>query len=367
MNKVDTARAGIPATAQVRYLNTANIGPITRTYARALATATESDLLTGRAVDQRWEAISRATDALRREIAVVLGCAPENILLTTSTSDGLRRVIESVPWQRGDEVVSTSIEHDTCNELLEQRVARHGVVRKVATLPEAPVSDIGWLTDLLSRRTRLIAVSAVAFEAGTCLPVEAIATAARAAGVPLLLDAAQCAGAAPLDIAAIGPDYCALPLRKWLCGPEGLGAVYVKAPASDQRLSELRGGVPFGRGIFEATVASLAWMRETFGWPWIFERTQSLARYARRAVEERDDLEVLGSPPFAGITTIRCPAAGSPQATALLARDGFLVRHLPALRAFRVSTAFFNTEDEIDSLIAMLEKLSSTRRHGDRQ
>jgi L-cysteine/cystine lyase len=357
LTETDRARAILPVTAELAYLNTASMGPVTAVYAEALDACTNEDLHSGRAVGARYEKLEAARERLRVELATLLGCPAACVHLTQSTSAGLARVIDALDWAWGDEVITTNLEHEACAAPLRRRAEQSGLRLRVARVPPHQSDDPGWLEALISAKTKLIAVSAVAFETGARLPVAEIASVARAHGIATLIDAAQCAGAMPLAPDELGVDYCALPLQKWLCGPEGLGALYVRDAQVFGRASAANDLVTHGRGIFEAAATQLAWFREQLGWRWIFERTSALAEYARDASRELDGGALLTPASFAGISTVRCPAAASPAIGLTLARRGFVVRHLADMSALRISTAYFNQESEIDGLFATVADL----------
>jgi len=98
---------------------------------------------------------------------------------------------------------------------------------------------LGRLRAELSRGARMVAVSAVEFQTGLRMPVEAMATLCHEAGAELFVDAVQACGAVPLDVGAAGIDYLAAGSHKWLMGPEGGGFLYV----SPDRVGALRPNV----------------------------------------------------------------------------------------------------------------------------
>ena len=347
MNPTEAAREAFPVTRRAAYLNTASMGAVSTTFAATLAELTRRDVGRGRALTARYAAMDSARERVRRQIAALLDCKPQRILLTRSTSAGLAAVIEAIRWEPGDEVVTTDAEHEACTTPLIEQARRRRIRIVTAALPsDAPSVDR--LTSLISPRTKLIALSAVAFESGARLPLEAIARAARAAGAAVLVDGAQGAGAFELDPEALGVDFLALPLQKWLCGPEGLGALYV-GPKARWLAPGLDGDrITHGLPVLAATAAHLEWLDETLGWPWIHQRTAALARYARRVLGRIDGARLLTPATHAGITTIHHSAARSTTATGELERAGIVVRQLPTVPAFRISTAFFNTEGEVD-------------------
>src|SRR5205814_1779679 len=84
------------------------------------------------------------------------------------------------------------------------------------------------IDEALTERTRLVALSHVSFSTGARLPIERIATLAHSVGARVLVDGAQAVGAVPIDVHALDVDYYAWPGQKWLFGPEGTGALYVR-------------------------------------------------------------------------------------------------------------------------------------------
>src|SRR5262249_23977936 len=79
----------------------------------------------------------------------------------------------------------------------------------------------------LAQGARLVAVSAVEFQSGLRMPVEAMAARCHAAGAELFVDGVQGCGVVPIDVSASGIDYLAAGAHKWLMGLEGAGFLYV--------------------------------------------------------------------------------------------------------------------------------------------
>jgi selenocysteine lyase/cysteine desulfurase len=83
-------------------------------------------------------------------------------------------------------------------------------------------------------RTRLISASLVRFDDGALLDARRVADACHAAGAFLALDAAQCAGAMPIDVAALGCDFLVASGYKWLLSPYGTGFLWVRSALIEQ-------------------------------------------------------------------------------------------------------------------------------------
>lgn len=112
------------------------------------------------------------------------------------------------------------------------RASRDGV-----TLVELPVGssgrlDLAGVVDELSRGLDLVTFPQVAGHRGLAQPAAEVAAACRAAGVPLLLDAAQSLGQA--DVATVGADAVVGTARKWLGGPRGVGFVVVRREVAER-------------------------------------------------------------------------------------------------------------------------------------
>jgi kynureninase len=86
----------------------------------------------------------------------------------------------------------------------------------------------------IDERTLLVPVSHVLYKSGEILPVERIVAAARAHGAYVCLDAYQSAGAVPLDVTALGVEFCVGGSVKWLCGGPGAGWLYVRPDVAER-------------------------------------------------------------------------------------------------------------------------------------
>src|SRR5260370_21135606 len=79
--------------------------------------------------------------------------------------------------------------------------------------------------------TSLNSLSYVTWTTGTRLDIASVGRMGRERGIPVLIDGAQSAGAIPIDVKALDVDFYAIPMQKWLCGPDGTGALYVRQAA----------------------------------------------------------------------------------------------------------------------------------------
>jgi L-cysteine/cystine lyase len=329
------------------YLSTGSFGPVSRTWSVALRRETLEDMRQGRMDAARFAAIDAATASIRAELAAILGAENGEIALTQSTSASLETVIRGFPWQSDDEVVCTQHEHPALTLPLREAARRHGFNVSLAQVPDDNADELQWLEKCVTPRTRLIAFSGVSYTTGQLLPVARIGAFARARGIYTLLDGAQCVGAIPFDLTSLSIDFCAFPLQKWLCGPEGIGALYVRRDTVD---GLGRDRLAASRGLLEGTAAHLEWMRDAIGWPWILERTQFLAAKLRAAIAATEGIRLVTPEQHAGLISFETEAGRHEAIAKKLRARRIVIRSWPEIDRYRVSTAFFNTEKEIASV-----------------
>ena len=139
----------------------------------------------------------------------------DKVALTASTTDGCNIALAGLDLREGDEVITTTDEHFGLIGPLHTSGAR-----VVVAEPEPER-----IIEAITPRTKLIAVSHVLWTTGAVLPVHELKA---STGLPILVDAAQSVGVFRVD--ASGLDYFTISGQKWLCGPEGTGAVVVTEP-----------------------------------------------------------------------------------------------------------------------------------------
>ncbi len=164
----------------------------------------------------------------RERLARLFGAPdPARFLFTLNTTGALNLALKGL-LEPGDHVVTTALEHKSILRPL-NAMAQRGEITFTAVPCAADGSlDPAEIRRALRPNTRLIATLHGSNVCGILYPVEEIAAIAREAGVVFLLDAAQTAGAVPLNFTALGLDLVAFPGHKSLLGPLGTGALWVR-------------------------------------------------------------------------------------------------------------------------------------------
>ncbi len=163
--------------------------------------------------------------------------APERVIFTVNTTEALNLALKGV-LRPGDHVVTTSMEHNSVARPLRKLETVGVMVTFVAASPEGQVA-VDDMAAAFTPATRLVAMTHASNVTGTLQPVAAVGQLCRDRGALLLVDAAQTAGAFPLDVPALGIDLLAFPGHKGLLGPPGTGGLVVGAGI---RLAPLREG-----------------------------------------------------------------------------------------------------------------------------
>ena len=272
-----SVRADLPAVRRAAYLNTGTFGPLAEATRQAVVDyvdrATEQGR-TGATVFESWMAL--IGDA-RTALAGAVGAAPDDIALTHSTSDGINAVLGGLEWQPGDVVVTTGSEHPGLTEPLVTLTRRRGVVVREVVV-EGVDDPTAAVIAAMDERTRLVAVSHVLWTEGTVLDARALADAARAAGVPLLVDGAQGAGLHPARPAVAGlrllhdlrPEVAAGPVGdgRALRPPRGRRGPGARPGRPTSPATTVpRAGRRCGRAPAASTSARSRWLRWRDSWP----------------------------------------------------------------------------------------------------
>jgi L-cysteine/cystine lyase len=350
----EQARAQFPVLERFAYLQAGSVGPLASATIDAMRASEEVGLRDGRGSHAQFERILEARAGLRSEVATLVGVSAGEVALTASTTDGCNVVLAGLDLREGDEVITTTDEHFGLLGPLHVSGARVVVAEP----------DPDRIVAAVTTRTRLIALSHVLWTTGATLPVHELRS---SIGVPILVDGAQSVGAVTVD--ASGLDFYTISGQKWLCGPEGTGALVVADPDA------LRVGRPSylsqqsyepdgtfeprpGAARFDANVtpnALVAGLRAAIrGLPtWAFERAAEMAERFRMSLAEAGQ-DVVVPENRATLVSWRVPVEESAGVVERLAGAGVIVRDLPGRGLVRASVGWWNDEGDLERLVAAL-------------
>lgn len=169
--------------------------------------------------------------AVAAQLAELVGCAPEEMMITRNTTESLDTIIGGFPWKKGDEAVIADQDYFAMQEMFRQQTDVHGVGVKKISLPNHPASDEE-IVDLYARaitpQTRLIMVCHMINITGQILPIRKICDMAHRKGVEVMVDGAHAVAHIAFSIRDLDCDYYGASLHKWLSAPLGAGMLFVK-------------------------------------------------------------------------------------------------------------------------------------------
>lgn len=379
LTHLQRVRQEMPATLEQIYLNSGTFGPLPTRAIQAMQQRTDAELRRGRLGVEAFAEMVDIYAHARSSAARLLNANEGEIALTDSTGGGMNIISYGFNWQEGDEVITTTHEHISALAPLYQARDRFGIVIRFADLgPRADRPVLSAINELVTKRTRLISISHVTWTTGARLDIGAIARLGHERGIPVLIDGAQSAGAIPIDVKALDIDFYAIPMQKWLCGPDGTGALYVKRESMHYAAPTYVGywSVKHEEGVewelndnaqrFElggrhtAAVAGqgvvLDWLEQFVGYPWMFERIASLNAYAYQALQQIPGLTMLTPQPGgSGLLSFTIEGCSDAEMVKQLReKHNIVLRNIPSTKALRISTDFYNTEEEIDTLVRAL-------------
>jgi L-cysteine/cystine lyase len=382
--KVAAIRALLPATAAGIYLNAGTAGPMPSETQRAMDEQAQRELAVGRGLPDLLPEILERMGEARAAVAAVIVAAAEDVALTHSVSDGLNLLVNALPWQPGDRVLSTRHEHPGgLGPLLSLR-DRLGVEIEFVDLGDGRDDDrtVAAFAAALERPARAILASHVLWTTGAVLPIRRLGELARSAGAVMIADGAQAAGAIPVSVEELAVDAYALAGHKWLLGPEGMAALWVRRGLADSVIPAHASFLSYevfdpqrpvlraGARRFEATgyhrpsivglARSCGWISMYVGLPWAQERATRLAAGAADRLAGIPGVTLV-TPRTAMATLVTFRIAGWPAAAAveeLGSRAFAILRDLPMLDALRISVGFWTTEEELDRFADAVELLA---------
>jgi L-cysteine/cystine lyase len=357
--KATGLRAQFPVLERVAYLNAGTDGPLALQAVEAARAELDRELADGRTT-AHFERRKELTEAVRGAYARAFRCEPSDVSLTTSTTEGMGQVVMGLELGPGDEILTSDEEHPGLQGAL--AAARE---LKGASVREVPLALIA---QEVAPRTRLVACSHVSWATGAFAPAELAEL-----DVPVLLDGAQGLGAVDVDVTTLGCDAYAAAGQKWMCGPDGSGALWV-SPSLRGRVAVSRRGygnvVEANEGLAalvhedgrrfdapslsaEALACSLgaAHVLEQHGWPAVWERARTLAARLVEMLAEHGRETVPRD-----ASTLVSFASDDPDAEReMLARNGVIVRSIPGRDWLRASVGAWNDEGDLERLVASLQ------------
>lgn len=325
-------------------------------------------------------------DVARPKLARLIRCDEKEISLTHNATEGIDVIAAGLKLKRGDEVIMTTHEHVGNALPWLNRQKRDGIVVKTFVPAMTAAENLNRINDLITPRTRAIAMNLFSCTVGQLFPGKEISTLGRDKGLWVMLDAAHPPGMMPVDVKDIGCDFYVSCGHKWLCGPKGTGFLYVDKNKFDDVTPIWVGGgsdkgwdfqgkldyadtahrYDFGTqnaALYEGLAAAVDFMM-MIGLENIHRRTKALATHLRNGLKALgDNVEILtpeeeGS--YAAVIGFKMKNADMVRIAAHLGEKYHIrIRNVPeaSLNSTRISTHIYNSFEEVELLLKGLGEI----------
>ena len=349
-----------------------------------------------RGVHHLSQVATQKHEEARKKVAEWLNADSEEIIFTKGTTDGiniLARSFGEAMVKEGDEIIVSELEHHSNIVPWQMLCERKKAVLKVIPLREDLSIDIEAFKEMVNERTRLVSVAQVSNVLGIINPIDEIISYAHAKHIPVCIDGAQSVPHLAVDVKNMDCDFLVFSAHK-MYGPTGLGVLYGKKEWLDQLPPAEGGGEMIEHVHWDKTTYNVLPYKFEAGTPnyigsYAFSKAieyvqeldiEDIAKHEEELVEYIEER-------LSSLTNVKIYAAGQKKAGAvsfnvyradgdlihpfdvgvLLDRQGVAVRtghhcaeplidHLGVPGTLRTSVGLYNTKEDIDKLVAALER-----------
>jgi cysteine desulfurase/selenocysteine lyase len=187
----------------------------------------------GRGIYKSTQLATNAFDSARKEISHFINAEPSEMIMVRNTSEGSNLIARGIGLKKGDRVVTTILEHHSNYIVWLRECARVGAELSVVGSDIEGNLDMQRLESLLTKKTKVVAVTQTSNVLGVRPPVKAISALAQEAGAYTFVDGAQSVPHMRVDVKDLGCDFLAFSGHK-MCGPTGASGLYIREALQEQ-------------------------------------------------------------------------------------------------------------------------------------
>jgi len=365
------------------YLNTGGIGSVPRHVRSFFSDAwaqLEMSPTPGHDMN-RWNDI-------KKDVAPLFGNGVDfsEVALISSATEGINIIINGLPLQRGDEIITTTHEHPALNIPLLNQIKRRGVAIKYFE-PDRKngLNNVKIISDLITKKTRLIFLSHRTTTTGQLLPVKEIGEIAKSRKIWFALDGAQAPGSMLIDVTGWNVDFYTFSSHKWVLAPRRTGALYVRkemqetvAPVTVGAYSDNGFNIKDGTLNFQPSAQRYEYGTQnellffglheslkfinSIGIQKIREHNELLSERFYEELNKTGNCELLSPEEReyrSSMITFRIPGKNLNDITGAMGKDNIRVRPVSEanLNGVRVSFHLYNDMDDVDKALASIKKI----------
>lgn len=330
--------------------------------------------------------LNNRVNLLRQAIALELETTPETITITENVTAGCNIPLWGLDWHQGDHIVMTDCEHPGIIATVGEIKRRFGVEVSICSIKDTLNSGdpVEVIRSHLTERTRMVVLSHLLWNTGQVLPLKAIAQVCHnfpaKQMIRVMVDAAQSVGSLDLNLPKLEIDYYAFTGHKWLCGPAGVGGLYISPSA----FKELNPTFIGWRGVeMDAQGKPIAWKQDgtkfevaTSAYPeyeglrtaiaihqvWgnKSDRYQQICQLSAdlwSGLQKIDRISCLkATAPEAGLVSFQVSGVNHKQLVDTLEKQGFLLRTIADPDCIRACVHYLTLPEEIDRLLGAIKE-----------
>ena len=320
---------------------------------------------------------------VRKIIAKIISCQPDEVVLTQSTTDGINFVANGLSYNDKSNVIIRGMTHEHHSNFYPWIKLKEKISIKNLPIDKNGFFKLDDLESYIDENTKLVALSHALYNTGSILPVKEIAKIIQEK-TSFFIDAAQTIGCiSDIDVSDIKCDFMSFNGSKWLCGPMGTGLFYCSRKSSELLVPQTIGGesaiiydetklafkeIPdkFQTGFrnyvgIVGLEASANYLLK-FGMKNIHKKNQYLSNLFREELSKINNIILYGptnSNDRTSIVSFNIKGVNSQELVDKLEKQNIIlaVREISDTKIVRASPHFFNTESEILQVIDAIKKL----------
>ncbi|MBI2130154.1 cysteine desulfurase [Candidatus Woesearchaeota archaeon] len=320
----------------------------------------------------------------------------EEIIFTKNTTESLNLLAYSLTLnlKKGDEIAVTEMEHHSNIVPWQQLAKQRGLILRFIKINDEGKLDENSISETINKRTRIVSVTHASNVFGTINPVKEIAKIAHENNALMVVDGAQSVPHMEVDVKDMNCDFLAFSGHKML-GPTGIGVLYGKKELLEKMSPFLYGGDMIREVKPESTTFNdLPWKFEAgtpniadgialgtsvdylngIGMEKIRMHDRELTEYAMEKLDEIEGINIYGPSDERGaVVSFNVDRVHSHDVSQILDSEGIAIRAghhccMPLMRTLgvqgtaRASFYLYNTKEEIDALVAGIDKVKKVFR-----
>lgn len=313
----------------------------------------------------------------KETLASFLGCIPDEVALCSSTTTGMNIFLWGYDWKPGDQILAGSLENPAAKVPLMVLAKRRGIKLGYfdSLNPEKELSE------KITSDTRMVLISDVNFTTGSRVNLAKLSKIAHEHDALLLADGIQAVGCRHVKVKELGVDGYALARHKFLCGPDGAGALYVSGKIQDL-IHPTYSGVftdqHHGSGelqpmpsaqkyevstrplpVIAGGTAATRWIMEDVGLDWIVEHTSKLYSRLWSQLSDMPHIELVSGRDQNSLMSLRVRDRDPSEVVERIREHNIFTRTVDVLDppVIRLSIGFWNRDADIDKIAQVLDSL----------